>query len=116
MAVHHRAEPVAEFLAGCGGEAGRRVEATQLDPVQIQMGQMQGEQEQPQHQEAEQQGAVALDLDPGLNQSRYYLGKIYLSNGDNASALAQFKLYLKEDADSEHRDEVNEIIATLNEK
>jgi tetratricopeptide (TPR) repeat protein len=63
--------------------------------------------------DAKGQLEYALQLDDGLVESHYYLGKIYVSEGRTAEALKELILYRQKMRNSDKLEEVEEIIDNL---
>jgi tetratricopeptide (TPR) repeat protein len=63
--------------------------------------------------DAKGQFEYTLDLDNTLYEAHYYLGKIYVEEGDQSSALKEFEIYLRHEVDSDRAEEVNKTIQSL---
>jgi tetratricopeptide (TPR) repeat protein len=70
--------------------------------------------EQKDYKDAKGQFRYAMELDSTLYEPHYYLGKIYIDEGDPNKALQEFELYLPYEDDAQKVEEITTLIQLLN--
>ncbi len=63
--------------------------------------------------DAKGQFKYALKLDETLYETHYYLGKIFLNEGDETAALKEFRIYRQHEVEAERAEEIDKAIESL---